>query len=267
MNETGLRLADVCELNIKEGEKIKISPIGDVIGLDGRAYKIDANALIASIQKASLDIPLDKNHSFGEAMGWFPLASLEAREDGIYGSLELNTEGKELIENRKYRYLSPVFYLGENRVVTGLDSVGLVNRPNLLNKALNQKTQGAEEMEKELLEANNKLSAANAQLTEANKRAEALTAENGTLKTQIAELNKKFREQRIENAIKVGELLANKRDFALSLENDAQLEAFLAVSKNDAEHLKKQLEIDKNAKETDEVTKTINEQLGIKEDK
>jgi phage I-like protein len=264
MDETGERLSKPLSFNYQEGEKVKISPVGDVIGLDGRGYRIDANALLASIQKAALDVPLDKNHSFGDAMGWFAQDSFEVRSDGIYASLELNKEGKELVESKKYRYLSPVFYLGENRVVTGLDSVGLVNRPNLLNKALNEKNTGEEKVD-EIKELNSKLDAKTAELAEANKKADALGLENSALKTQLAELNKKFREQKIENAIKAGELLANKREFALSLSDDAQLDAFFAVSKNDAEHLKIQLEIEKNAKETDEITKLINEQLGIKE--
>jgi phage I-like protein len=267
MDEHGLRLQTPLSLNYKEGEKIKISPIGDVIGVDGRAYKIDGAAVTASINKGGVDLPLDENHFFGPACGWFAYNSIELREDGIYAALELNEVGKDLVDKKKYRYLSPAYLMGENRQVTTIDGVGLVNRPNLLKTALNNKNPKENNNMDEIKELNAKLDVKSAELAEANKKLEALSTENSAVKAQLAELNKKFRAERVENAIKAGELLANKRDFALSLENNAQLEAFLTVSKNDTEHLTKQLEIEKNAKQTDDVTSLINEQLGIKEEK
>ena len=127
----------VLELNFKQDEKVKVSPVGEVIGLDGRAFRIDGAALIASIEKNALDIALDENHSFGAALGWFDKDSFELRDGGVYASLSLNKTGEELIGSRAYRYLSPVFDMGENRRVIGLDSVGLVNRSNLLYIGIN----------------------------------------------------------------------------------------------------------------------------------
>lgn len=143
----GLRLKKQIELNLKEGEKIKVSPVGDVIGLDGRAFKIDGESLLKNILMADLHIPLDINHGFDEAVGWFEKTSFEVREDGVYASLDLNARGQELVKNKSYRYLSPVYIMGENGFVVGLDSVGLVNRPNLLNKELNEKTKKEKKLE------------------------------------------------------------------------------------------------------------------------
>ncbi|WP_298784649.1 phage protease [uncultured Campylobacter sp.] len=154
----------VLELNFKQDEKVKVSPVGEVIGLDGRAFRIDGAALIASIEKNALDIALDENHSFGAALGWFNKDSFELRDGGIYASLSLNKTGEELIGSRAYRYLSPVFDMGENRRVIGLDSVGLVNRPNLLNNAINSK--GEEEMDKEISELSAKIDAIGKQIEE-----------------------------------------------------------------------------------------------------
>ena len=154
----------VLELNFKQDEKVKVSPVGEVIGLDGRAFRIDGAALIASIEKNALDIALDENHSFGAALGWFDKDSFELRDGGIYASLSLNKTGEELIGSRAYRYLSPVFDMGENRRVIGLDSVGLVNRPNLLNNAINSK--GEEEMDKEISELSAKIDALGKQIEE-----------------------------------------------------------------------------------------------------
>ena len=168
----GTRLKALLELNFKEGEKVKVSPVGDVIGYDGRSFRIDGEMVLASIERNGLHIVLDENHHFSEAMGWFDKNSFEVRDDGIYASIEWTPKGKVLAENKSYRYLSPVFDMGDNRTVIGLDSVGLVNRPNLLNNEINKK-------QEEILSELEKLKADNAKLLEQNT---ALVAEIAKLK-------------------------------------------------------------------------------------
>lgn len=148
----GLKLQKKIELNFKEGQKIKVSPVGDVTGYDGRVFVIDGEQLLNDIASNDVHIPLDVNHSLGEAVGWFDKTSFEAREDGLYGSLELNQKGQALLEAKSYRYLSPVYTMGQNGRVAGLDSVGLVNRPNLLNRELNEKEKTEKEKKLEELE-------------------------------------------------------------------------------------------------------------------
>ena len=152
----GIRLKKQLELNLKDGEKVKVTPVGEVVGLDGRKFKIDAELLLKSILENDLHIPLDTNHNFDEAVGWFEKNSFEIRADGIYALLEPTNKGAELIANKSYRYLSPVFEMGNNGTVIGLDSVGLVNRPNLLNKELNKKEKNNLEKELEELKQKNK---------------------------------------------------------------------------------------------------------------
>lgn len=152
----GIRLKKQLELNLKDGEKVKVTPVGEVVGLDGRKFKIDAELLLKSILENDLHIPLDTNHNFDEAIGWFEKNSFEIRADGIYALLEPTNKGAELIANKSYRYLSPVFEMGNNGTVIGLDSVGLVNRPNLLNKELNKKEKNNLEKELEELKQKNK---------------------------------------------------------------------------------------------------------------
>jgi hypothetical protein len=123
------------EINFVQGEKVCISPLGDVTGLDGRFYKIDSPTVLASVRT---HIPLFTNHdSYREAAGWFNKDTLEARTDGIYASLDLTPLGKTLVTNKSYRYLSPTYYVDDLRNVTEIESVGLVNLPNLLFKELN----------------------------------------------------------------------------------------------------------------------------------
>lgn len=179
--------------------QIKISPIGDAVGLDGRAYKIDGEILINNITKNALHIPLDVNHDFGAAVGWFDKDSFVIKEDGIYANLELNEKGEELIKNRAFRYLSPVYSVNfENRAVLGLDSVGLVNRPNLLNESLNFK---GEKMEEEIKALKTQIGELNAKFDALQKDApqkdekDENSAKFDELNAQILELNKKLDEQ------------------------------------------------------------------------
>lgn len=148
----GLKLREKIELNFKQGEKVKVSPVGNTVGLDGRGFAIDGELVVNEIKRVGMHIPLDENHNFGKAVGWFDKDSFEVREDGIYASLELNTIGKDLVENKVYRYMSPVYVMGANGMVIGLDCVGLVNRPNLLNNALNEKKEKTKEQKLEELQ-------------------------------------------------------------------------------------------------------------------
>ncbi|CUV65225.1 conserved hypothetical protein, putative Mu-like prophage protein [Sulfurovum sp. enrichment culture clone C5] len=148
-----MKLKKGLKLNFKQGEKVMVSPVGEVIGLDGRGFIIDGDKLLADIQKNEIDIVLDANHNFDKALGWFPWESFEKRDDGIYASLDLTPAGIESNDRKEYRYLSPVFMMCNDREVGGLDSVGFVNRPNLLNNALNDKQKEQNNMTLEELKA------------------------------------------------------------------------------------------------------------------
>lgn len=229
-------------LNYKDGELIKVSPVGEVKGLDGRVFKINAASLIETIQKNNLDIVLDENHSFAGAIGWFGKDSFVEKEDGIYAKLELNDRGKELIEKKIYRYLSPVFDT-DGSEVTGLDSVGLVNRPNLLNNALNFK---GEEM-------NVKDSS---EYKELLKELEKIKKENEALKNELEKLKKDSTQEKNEKA----ENESDKKELNTKLENiESSLKSITAIFG------KKNLEA--NAKESlSEAEKNIANMLGISED-
>lgn len=229
----GLRLRKQIELNLKEGEKIKVSPVGEVIGLDGRAFKIDGESLLKNILIADLHIPLDINHGFDEAVGWFEKTSFEVKEDGLYASLELNNKGQELIDTRAYRYLSPVYIMGENGFVVGLDSVGLVNRPNLLNKELNEKTKKEKKLE-ELEELRNDIKALRNEIKDLKpkdetKNDETKKEENSSndievITTALKEMNKKI-------TLLAGKTNLEENDKKVTLsENDKKVADLLGLS-------------------------------------
>ncbi len=232
----------VLELNYKKDEKVKISPIGDVVGFDKRGFKIDPNIILQSIAKNSVHIPLDENHSFNEAIGWFDKSSFELREDGIYALLEFNEKGEELLKNKSYRYLSPVYEMGSGGNVVGLDSVGFVNRPNLLNVELNKKEKNNMENEIEKLKAENESlkkelesfkadkskdeSKGENRQANANEGLESLKQDLEVIKTTLKETNKK-----INIVFQKGSYEKNDKT-ALS-ENDKKVAELLGLSEEE----------------------------------
>ncbi len=221
-------------------EKIKISPVGEFEGVDGRKYLVNASEVLESIQKGGVDIMLDKCHEDEEAMGWFDLNSFEIREDGIYASLALTPEGQKLVANKSYRYISPAYHIKaflKNGVmeVESIASVGLVNRPNLLFKALN-KTQKNENKEDKMDE----IATLKAEIEALKKENEALQATIKELEAAKAEEEAKAaekaeneRKELIENAINAKTLLPKRKDAALALNGQA-LADFLDVCKVEA---------------------------------
>jgi phage I-like protein len=192
------------EFNFKQGEKLCISPLGDVTGLDGRFYKVDASAIQASL---NTHIPLFENHrDYDKAIGWFSKDSLEVRADGLYASLELNKIGQELFDNRYYRYLSPTYYVNEDRSVSELVSIGLVNQPNLLFTEANNKDVTMSQAPAPTV----KLVAAEANQVELDR----LRQEN----TRLAQENKTHE---VNGLIAQGKLFEPQRALAMTLEANA----------------------------------------------
>jgi phage I-like protein len=73
-----------------------------------------------------------------EAAGW--LTQLEAREDGLWAKIEWTDMGAAAVLNKRYRFVSPVWYPDECEPVANksdairplrLDSIAITNSPNL----------------------------------------------------------------------------------------------------------------------------------------
>lgn len=222
-------------------EKIKISPVGEFEGVDGRKYALNGGEVLEALQKGGVDIMLDKCHADDEAMGWFDLNSFELREDGIYASLALTPEGQKLVSNRTYRYISPAYHIkaflqGTMEVET-IASVGLVNRPNLIFKALNQQQEQKNDNKEDTM---NELDTLKAEIEALKKENEALAAKIKELEAEKAEAAAKAaekaeneRKELIENAINAKELLPKRKDAALALNGQA-LADFMDVCKVEA---------------------------------
>lgn len=126
-------------------EWMKLIPAGEMFGRDGRPFNnADPYAVLSFFEQNRLDIPLDIEHATeikgpkGEpapAQGWF--TRLEIRDGEIWGQIEFNADGEEMVGGKKYRYISPAFYHDDEGIILGISSVGLTNKPNLLLPALN----------------------------------------------------------------------------------------------------------------------------------
>lgn len=157
-------------------ENVQIAPIGTFNGsrVDGSAIeeKITVEKLeqLAEELNNSDEVLCDIDHSSckagaeknSKAAGWFSRWIVDPLR-GLFATLSLTKYGRELLENREYRYTSPVFTLNEDGTVADLHSVALTNVPafkghiqpilnNEANEILNQETLSMEITKDELRE-------------------------------------------------------------------------------------------------------------------
>lgn len=145
-------------------EWIELVPAGPVKGRDGREWKNDApEAIVTAFNSDGRDIVIDAEHATElaapegrPAPAYARIDKMEVRAGAVWGHVLWNPRGESALNNREYRYYSPVFiYRKSDLRIVQVASVGLTNRPNLRLKALNHTQHHQEEitMWKKLLEA------------------------------------------------------------------------------------------------------------------
>ena len=113
---------------------------GDIQTYDSRGpYRMaDIEAVIAASMQSERGMPIDENHAIDTAMqngtgaparGW--IKELQARADGLWGRVEWTRAGKELLADRAYRGISPVFNHLTDKTITRVLRASLTNKPNL----------------------------------------------------------------------------------------------------------------------------------------
>lgn len=133
---TEIEVAKVGEYNgsDKDGNPIKevlteesLKNIVEEVNASGREILVDK-------QHNSMKTGLDRDDS---ACGW--LKALSFRNGSIFGKCFWTKLGRELIDSRILRFISPVFHLGKDGVPTKLVNVALVNQPALtdINPVIN----------------------------------------------------------------------------------------------------------------------------------
>ena len=147
----------------KAPEWVQLLPAGPkVMGRDGRWWMFSDPDRVAAASFSDRDrLPIDWEHStekkapYGEpapASGW--ITQGEVREGSLWGKVEWTDRGREMVEAKEYRYLSPVFkYEIEGMEIDRLTSAGLTNSPNFDLQALNQEQETPMEFLKKLATA------------------------------------------------------------------------------------------------------------------
>ncbi|MDQ7091764.1 MAG: phage protease [Methylococcales bacterium] len=153
-----LLLTSLCaELKTDNGNVpswVELIPAGlQVKGVDGRQWINDQPQTVlnrfTALKEQGLKLVFDFEHSSehkapkgdpAPATGWG--VEMQARENSsIWVKVDWTEHGRNAVEKREYRYLSPVLIYEKNtRRIVGIQSVGLTNSPNLLNTALNQQS-------------------------------------------------------------------------------------------------------------------------------
>lgn len=104
---------------------------------------------------------MDKDHASArkglerdtQSLGWF--SKFVASAKGLFGLLKLTKKGREMIEGREYRHVSPVFALNEDKEPIRLLSVAATNTPAIRvpeNVILNAEPEQSTEQSEDILD-------------------------------------------------------------------------------------------------------------------
>ncbi|WP_206377338.1 phage protease [Sphingobium sp. TB-6] len=120
-------------------EWIHLLPAGPIFTNDGRGpYRVaDVVALMSSSLRNGDKLVLDENHATdlaaprGEeapARGW--IVELQHRSDGVWGRVEWTDTGRQKIEAKEYRGVSPVILHRKDGTIDAVLRASLTNKPN-----------------------------------------------------------------------------------------------------------------------------------------
>lgn len=214
--------------------RVQLSPFGEFTLNDGgrkdgtvqHCTREAFAALVANWRAAgSPDVLVDVDHASArggttEAAAW--CNALEVGDDGLYGVFNLTPRGRQLVENRAYRFVSPGWTLSEEGTPTILCSVALTNRPNLpvrpvvnSGEAGGQDPEGPHNQQEGQPAMDPKKIAAALGLTETATEEEVLAAirakDDKIAQNEAAKADAKA-EQFAENAVKDGKIAANAKE-------------------------------------------------------
>ena len=150
---------DVTDMELRDtvdnGESVvQIAGIGRVVGSDVDGNPIEQELdeeslrkLADSLNASGREVLVDRDHASSRpgldrdtsAQGW--ASEFEVREGkGLFGRVKWSDVGRKLVENRVFRWLSPVFRIGKDRKPVDMQAIALTNTPSqpLLKPVLNQ---------------------------------------------------------------------------------------------------------------------------------
>lgn len=144
---------------------VQVAPFGVFKGVLHKAegkkepfvQHLDADAFSRIVEawnaKGAPEILIDADHvsaggSSTRAFGW--ARNLRVEDAGLFADFALTPVGRAAVENREYRFVSPVFSVSENGGIASLTSIALTNKPNLpVACVLNSSESGVNNVEEE----------------------------------------------------------------------------------------------------------------------
>ena len=154
---------------IDNGESlVQIAGIGRVIGSDVEGNPVEQELdeeslrkLADSLNASGREVLVDRDHASSRkgldrdtsAQGW--ASEFEVREGkGLFGKVKWSDVGRKLVENRVFRWLSPVFRIGKDMKPVDMQAIALTNTPSqpLLKPVLNQAADEESIENKEMVE-------------------------------------------------------------------------------------------------------------------
>jgi phage I-like protein len=137
-------------------EWVQLLPAGpNIVGRDGRHWIFGPDEMASVLNRFAgngLELVVDREHATelkgpqgdeAPAAGW--VTELADRNGELWGRLDWTERGRNQVESKEYRYLSPVFNYRKDLRVHSLESAGLTNKPNLHLTALNRQVETMED--------------------------------------------------------------------------------------------------------------------------
>jgi len=220
----GLKI--LCTLKNIDGapEEFQLFPYGR-IELEGEddalVDEASMDTIVADFERRGNDMVIDYEHQTlkdvqAPAAGWVKKITNRGK-DGLWGAVEWTKQAKEYLENREYRYFSPVFWVADKgRKVVKIEHVALTNYPKVNNlKPVMAKMKkfkenlniGEYRKEAKMLSKLKKLFGLADDATEDKvvETAEAVVAKNKTLEKQVDEKSKKVVAKEVIEALDLKE--------------------------------------------------------------
>lgn len=128
-------------------KEIELIPSEEMfIGFDGRVFKaIDKHSIVEKTNSKLKYLVIDENHKTDytagtgqstEAMGW--MHDFFVKEDNsVWALVEWTFKGATRIENKEYKYISPVYEVDKLGNIISILRAAITNSPNLRLAALN----------------------------------------------------------------------------------------------------------------------------------
>lgn len=141
-------MSDILHKTIENGEitEVQISPIGSFYGSDSQGNPVPENLTVEALSaladkmNSGDEVLCDVDHQScrpgvekdTSAAGWFTNFVVHPLR-GLFAKLKLTRRGRELLENREYRFTSPTFLLDDEGKPIDMHSISLTNTPAFKN--------------------------------------------------------------------------------------------------------------------------------------